>query len=91
MICGLNCFFQYGPELPAPDKLLKGSGTKARHTRLESAADLDRPAVKALMSQALKRASVALDPAVQGRLVNDHVQFQGGLCERTIGPTRAVL
>jgi|ERR1035437_6433479 hypothetical protein len=63
------CFVQAAAKLPDPKKLLKGSGKQARHIRLESAAVLDRPAVKALMSQALKRAAVPFDATVPGRLI----------------------
>ena len=63
------CFLQAGPKLPDPQKLLKGSGKKVRHIRLESAAVLDQPAVKALMSEALKRAVVPFDPTAPGRLI----------------------
>jgi hypothetical protein len=63
------CFLQAGPKLPDPEKLLRGSGKRVRHIRLESAAVLDRPAVKALMSAALKRAVVPFDATVPGRLI----------------------
>ena len=63
------CFLQAGPKLPDPEKLLRGSGKRVRNIRLESAADLDRPAVKALMSETVKRAAVAFDPTVKGRLI----------------------
>ena len=52
----VNLYFFEGDALPDPEGLLQGSGTMVRHIRLDSAADLDRPAVKALMSAALKRA-----------------------------------
>ncbi len=63
------CFLQAAPKLPDPKKLLLGSGTTARHIRLERAAVLDRPAVKALMSHAIKRAKVPFDSTVPGRLI----------------------
>jgi hypothetical protein len=63
------CFLQAGPQLPDPEKLLKGSGKQARHIRLENAAVLDRPAVKALMSQAMKRAVVPFESTTSGRLI----------------------
>ncbi len=63
------CFLQAGPQLPDPDKMLKGSGNKVRHIRLERASVLDRQAVKALMSHALKRATVPFDPTASGRLI----------------------
>ncbi len=63
------CFLQAGPRLPDPGKLLRGSGSKVRHIRLEGAPVLDRPAVKALISHALKRAAVPFDPSASGRLI----------------------
>jgi hypothetical protein len=49
----VSLFFFEGTQLADPERLLKGSGNRARHIVLESAADLDRPAVKALMAEAL--------------------------------------
>ena len=63
------CFLQAGPDLPDPEKLLRGSGKRVRNIRLESAATLDRPAVKALISAALKRALVPFDATVPGRMI----------------------
>jgi hypothetical protein len=63
------CFLQVASKLRDPDKLLVGSGKMARHIRLENAAVLDRPAVKALMSHAIKRAAVPFDSKTPGRLV----------------------
>jgi hypothetical protein len=63
------CFLQAASRLPDPQKLLVGGGKQARHIRLESAAVLDRPAVKALMSQALQRAAVPFDSTASGRLI----------------------
>ena len=63
------CFLQAAPAIPDPEKLLKGSGKKVRHIRLETAAVLDRLAVKAVMSEAIKRAAVPFDPEATGRLM----------------------
>jgi hypothetical protein len=63
------CFLQDGPDLPDPDGLLKGSGTVARHIRLESAADLDRPSIRTLVSVALARAPVKINSAGRRRLI----------------------
>lgn len=63
------CFLQGGPALPDPDRLLRGGGNTARHLRLENAATLDRPAVKALLALAVERAKVPFDPATKGRLI----------------------
>ncbi len=62
------CFFA-GDRLPDPQKLLRGSGKIARHVRLEGAATLDKPAVKALMKAALENASRPLDRKQAGRIV----------------------
>jgi len=62
-------FLQNGPQLPDPDGLLKGAGTKVRHIVLESAKDLDKPAVRALIREALSRALKPIDSARRGRVV----------------------
>lgn len=63
------CFLQNGPGLPDPHKLLRGSGTKVRNVRLASATDLDTPAVRALLREALRTAVVPIDPRRKGQLV----------------------
>jgi hypothetical protein len=49
------CFFQ-GVKLPDPSSILRGSGNQTRFIRLESAEDLNQPAVEALITAALARA-----------------------------------
>jgi hypothetical protein len=49
----VTLFFLKGAKLRDPRKLLKGSGKFVRHIVLKSADDLDAPAVRALMTQAL--------------------------------------
>jgi hypothetical protein len=63
------CFLQSAGKLPDPKKLLVGNGKQARHIKLETADVLDHPAVKALMSQALKRAVVPFDSNAKGCLI----------------------
>jgi hypothetical protein len=63
------CFIQDGPSLPDPDRLLQGSGTMVRHVRLTSAADLDKPAIRALIKAAVKGSDVAFGRGARGRLV----------------------
>jgi len=65
----INLYFFEGDSLPDPEGLLQGSGTMVRHIRLETAADLDRPAVKALMSAALKRADPPIDEKAKRRVL----------------------
>lgn len=62
-------FFADGAGLPDPKKLLKGSGPAIRQIRLDSPATLDDPAVRALMKEAVSRASVPFDPAGTHRLI----------------------
>jgi len=54
------CFLQ-GAWLVDPQKLLQGSGNQVRHIRLEDASVLGRPAVRALMAQAVKSSDVPMD------------------------------
>jgi hypothetical protein len=65
----VSLFFRRGANLPDPQKLLKGSGTTVRHIVLEDAADLDKPAVRALIDHALKNASKPLDRTSPNRIV----------------------
>lgn len=44
--------FNYGTELPDPGQLLEGTGKKFRHLKLATVADVDRPAVRALIKAA---------------------------------------
>ena len=46
----INLYYFEGDRLSDPEHLLQGTGTMVRHIRITSAADLDRPAVKALMA-----------------------------------------
>jgi hypothetical protein len=62
-------FLQDGPRLPDPEGLLNGAGTKVRHIVLESAKDLDKPAVRLLIREALTRAVAPIDSAGRGRIV----------------------
>jgi hypothetical protein len=62
------CFLQ-GAGLPDPDGLLRGSGRVVRNLRLEGAATLDRPEVRALMKSALERAKRPMNPTTAHRLV----------------------
>ena len=62
------CFLQ-GAKLPDPAGVLKGSGNVVRNLRLESAATLERPEVRALIQVALERAKTPMDPDARPRLV----------------------
>jgi hypothetical protein len=62
----VRLFFLDGAELPDPKTLLEGSGKGVRSIKLESADDLDKPAVRALIKAALQAQPI---PAAGGRLV----------------------
>jgi len=49
---GVNLGFARGAELPDPEGLLTGTGKRARHVRLSTAADVKRPALRALLEAA---------------------------------------
>jgi hypothetical protein len=65
----INLYFFEGDAMPDPEALLQGTGTMVRHIRIISADELDRPAVKALMSEALKRADPPLDKKAKRKMV----------------------
>ena len=65
----VTLFFAHGKGLPDPHGLLRGSGSRIRSVVLESAATLDRPAVKRLIRHALARATTPFDARARRRLV----------------------
>ena len=65
----INVYFFEGDSLPDPEGILQGSGTMVRYVRLTSAADLDRPAVKAVLAEAIRRADPPLDRKAKRRLL----------------------
>jgi hypothetical protein len=65
----INLFFFEGDTLPDPDRLLQGTGTMVRHIRITDARELDRPAVKALIAEARKRAEPPLNPKARRKVV----------------------
>jgi cyclopropane fatty-acyl-phospholipid synthase-like methyltransferase len=65
----INLYFFEGGTLPDPDGLLQGSGTSVRSIRITSAADLDAPAVRALLAEARKRADPPLNPKAPRRII----------------------
>lgn len=65
----INLYFFEGDSLPDPEGVLKGTGTMVRHIRITTTADLDRPAVKAVMAEARSRADPPLDRQAKRRIL----------------------
>lgn len=65
----INLYFFEGDTLPDPEGLLQGSGVAVRHIRITDAKDLDRPAIKALMTAARKAADPPLNPKARRRVI----------------------
>jgi hypothetical protein len=66
---GVSLCFLQGAGLPDPKKLLKGSGNVVRSIRLETAATLDGPDLRALMATALAHAKAPMPSAAQHQLI----------------------
>lgn len=64
----VSLFFLQGTKLSDPQKLLKGKGTRVRHIVLEETT-LEKPAVRELMAQALRKARKRLDGEARRRIV----------------------
>src|SRR5688572_24144399 len=61
----INLYFFEGDTLPDPEGLLQGSGSMVRSIRVTDAAELDRPAVRALMAAAAECSEPPLDPTAK--------------------------
>ena len=66
---GVGLCFIHGAKLPDPKKILVGAGKQTRFLRLESAAVLDRPEVKAMFTAAVARAKVPMPATGRGQLI----------------------
>ena len=65
----INLYFFEGDSLPDPEGLLQGTGTMVRSIRITDAGELDRPAVKALIAEARKRADPPLNPRAKRKVM----------------------
>ena len=64
----VNLGFIEGAMLDDPAHLLLGSGSQFRHIRLNTAADLDAPAMRALVDQAVANAAAPFDARRRRRI-----------------------
>jgi hypothetical protein len=66
---GVALYFNQGPSLPDPHKILMGNGRQTRFIRLESAKVLLRPEVESLMTAAVRKAKIPLRRSGRGGLI----------------------
>ncbi|MFO0967955.1 MAG: DUF1801 domain-containing protein [Gemmataceae bacterium] len=65
----VSLFFLQGATLADPRRLLRGTGVRVRHMVLQSADDLDEPAVQDLIGRALMEARTPLAETAPRRLI----------------------
>jgi hypothetical protein len=65
----VSLFFLQAKGLRDPEELLRGKGSVARHIVLKRPDELNLPAIRALMQQAITIAKVQLDPKAPPRLI----------------------
>jgi len=65
----VDLYFNHGPQLPDPKKLLLGSGKQTRFVRVEDAKQLAHPDVEAFIAAAIDHASVPLPSKGKGSLI----------------------
>lgn len=66
---GVSLYFNKGPELPDPKKLLQGSAKQVRFIPLETAKRLSHPDVEALTVAAIGLSKVPLPSSGKGQLI----------------------
>jgi hypothetical protein len=65
----VELYFNHGPQLPDPKKLLQGSGKQTRFIRLETARQLAHPDVEAFIVAAIGLSKVSLPSQGKGSLI----------------------
>ena len=66
---GVALYFNQGPQLPDPKKLLLGSGKQTRFVRVDAADQLTHPDVEAMIAAAIDQARVPLPSQGKGKLM----------------------
>src|SRR5215475_1646204 len=77
----VNLLFPRGVDLKDPRGLLEGSGKAMRHVKMLSASDIERPGVRALVSQAKKRPGLG-KPATPLRKVQTMLKAKAAAAAR---------
>lgn len=65
---GVALYFNQGPQLPDPKKLLRGSGKQTRFVPVDAASQLAHPDVEAMIAAAIDQAKVPLPSKGKGKL-----------------------
>jgi hypothetical protein len=65
----VNLYFLHGATLADPAKILQGSGNQGRFVTLAAAADLDAPAVSALLDSAIRSCAVPMPEGRRGPVI----------------------
>jgi hypothetical protein len=65
----INLYFFEGDSLPDPQKLLQGNGNMVRRVVIQHEDEFDRPAVQALLKEAVARADPPLNPDAKRRMM----------------------
>lgn len=66
---GVFLYFNQGPQLPDPKRLLRGTGKQTRYIPIEAASQLAHPDVEALIAATIAQARVPLPSAGKGSLI----------------------
>jgi hypothetical protein len=66
---GVALYFNQGPELPDPKKLLLGSGKQTRFIQVGAAGQLAHPDVEAMIAAAIDQAKIPLPSKGKGKLI----------------------
>lgn len=65
---GVFLYFSQGPQLPDPQRLLRGTGKQVRFMALETASQLQHPDVEALIAATLEQARIPFPAEGKGSL-----------------------
>lgn len=65
----VNLFFLHGATLSDPHKILEGSGQRVRRILIEDAATLNRPAVRSLITAAVKASAIPFNKTNRGQII----------------------
>ena len=82
----VELYFNYGPQLPDPKKLLRGSGKLTRFIRVEAAAQLTHPDVEAFIAAAIEHSGVPLPFEGKGSLITKTNKTVGAKKQRGRSP-----